>query len=133
LGGVIVSIALGYLADRYGYQKILKFGISITGLSTIAIAIASSVPMLAFALFVQAMVSVAFFPLAFATISKLTSLSERAMAVGIIIALGVGFGMGATPLLLGLIADHFSFQAGILSLGIVAFLSYFLVGTLKKV
>jgi len=132
VGGVFVSIVLGFLADRHGFLRLLKISIFTTGLSTLAIALASSVPFLATVLFVQAMFSVAFFPLAFATISRLTSLSERAMAAGVIICIGVIFGTGLTPLLLGLTADHFSFQAGILGVGIITMASYLLVGFLEE-
>jgi len=56
----------------------------------------------------------------------LTSLSERSIITGLIFSIGVIFGMGLTPLVLGLIADHFSFQKGIFGLGVLITLLCFL-------
>lgn len=45
------------------------------------------------------------------------------MATGVIISIGMIFGAGFTPFLLGLIADHFNFQVGIFVLGVLTTLS----------
>jgi len=131
VGGVFVSILIGFLLDRYGYRKMLVFGIITTGLSTIGLSLASTLPLIVITLILQATLSLAFFPIGLASISKLTPLSERAMATGVIISIGVIFGLGFTPFLLGVIADHFSFQAGILGLGILTTLSSLMVRFLR--
>ncbi|PIV20617.1 MAG: hypothetical protein COS40_11490 [Deltaproteobacteria bacterium CG03_land_8_20_14_0_80_45_14] len=131
VGGVFVSILTGFLLDRYGYRKMLVFGIITTGLSTIGLSLASTFPLIVITLILQATLSLAFFPIGLASISKLTPLSERAMATGMIISIGVIFGLGFTPFLLGVIADHFSFQAGILGLGILTTLSSLMVRFLR--
>ena len=131
VGGVFVSILTGFLLDRYGYRKMLVFGIITTGLSTIGLSLASTFPLIVITLILQATLSLAFFPIGLASISKLTPLSERAMATGMIISIGVIFGLGFTPFLLGVIADHFSFQAGILGLGILTTFSSLMVRFLR--
>jgi NNP family nitrate/nitrite transporter-like MFS transporter len=127
LGGVFVSIIIGFLLDRYGYRRMLVFGIVMTGLSTIGLSLAPTLPLIVIALILQATLSLAFFPIGLASISKLTPLSERAMATGVIISIGMIFGVGLVPFLLGLIADHLSFQFGILGLGILTALSSLMV------
>jgi hypothetical protein len=55
------------------------------------------------------------------------------MAIGMIISIGMIFGTGFTPLLLGIIADHLSFQVGILCLGILTTFSSLGVRLLGKI
>jgi NNP family nitrate/nitrite transporter-like MFS transporter len=131
IGGVFVSILIGFLIDRYGYRKMLVLGIIMTGLSTIGLSLASTLPMIVTALILQATLSLAFFPIGMSTISKLTPLSERAMVTGVIISIGMIFGVGFVPFLLGVIADHLNFQIGILGLGILTTLSSLMVRFLR--
>ena len=123
MGGVLVSILIGFLTDRYGYKIMLRLSLIATGLSTIALSLASTLPLILTTLILQATVSLAFFPAGLAAISKLTPLSERSMAIGVTVSIGMIFGMGLTPFILGLIADHQSFQVGILWLGIMTTIS----------
>ncbi|OGP73025.1 MAG: hypothetical protein A2V86_07050 [Deltaproteobacteria bacterium RBG_16_49_23] len=67
-----------------------------------------------------------------ATILKLTPLSGRSMALGVIMSVGVAFGMGGAPFLLGLTADHFNFRVGIFWLGLLTSLSSLSVQLLKE-
>ena len=132
VGGILVSISMGFLTDRYGYQTMLKWSLLMTGLTTISLSLSSTLPLILITLILQATLSLAFFPVGLAAISKLTSLSERSMAIGVIISIGVIFGMGGTPLLLGVIADHLNFHVGILWLGILTSLSSLTVRFLEK-
>jgi len=118
-GGIIVPIVIGFLIDRFGYRAMLMLSLLTTGLSTIALSLSSTLAMILISLIFQAILSLAFFPVGLAAISKLTSISERSMALGLIISIGVIFGMGGSPFLLGVIADYSSFQIGILGLGVL--------------
>jgi MFS family permease len=124
---VFVSIAAGFLADRYGPRKMIVFSLLGTGLSTISLALASTPMSLLVTLVLQATLSNVFFPAGLAAISMLTLLSERSMATAFILFFGVTFGGGITPLFLGLTADHFSFEVGILGLGILTTFVTFMV------
>jgi NNP family nitrate/nitrite transporter-like MFS transporter len=132
VGGVFISIFIGFLIDRYGYRFMLMFCLVTTGLSTIGLALSSTLPMIVATLVLQATLSVGFFPAGFAALSNLTPLSERSMAIGVAISIGVIFGNGGAPALLGFIADHFSFQVGIIWLGILTALSSLAVRFLGK-
>ena len=129
--GVIVPVTIGFLTDRYGFKFILRWSIFATGLSTIGLALSSTLPSILITLILQALLSLAFFPVAFMAISKLTSASERSLAIGFIIAIGVIFGTGGAPFILGLVADHLSFKVGILGLGILTTLSSLMVRFLR--
>jgi len=132
VGGVFVSIFIGFLIDRYGYRFMLMFCLVTTGLSTIGLALSSTLPLILVTLILQATLSVGFFPAALAALSNLTPLSERSMAIGVAISIGMIFGNGGAPVLLGFIADHFSFQVGIIWLGILTTLSSLAVSLLRK-
>jgi NNP family nitrate/nitrite transporter-like MFS transporter len=130
--GVITPLIMGFLTDRYGFQPILKWSILATGLSTICLALSSTVSSILVTLILQAFLSLAFFPVAFIGISKLTSISDRSITLGFIIGIGVIFGTGGSPFILGLVADHWSFKAGILGLGVLTVLSTLIVRFLEK-
>jgi len=127
LGGIVVSITAGFLVDRLGVLRMLFWTLFLTGLSTAGLAMARPFNPLVGALFFQATVALGFFPVGLATISKLTTSSERSMAMGVVISMGVIFGLGVAPYLLGTIADRVNFQTGILLLGILTTLSSFSV------
>jgi MFS family permease len=118
-GGIIVPILIGFLLDRYGYRKMMMLSLLTAGLSTIALSLSSTSLSIVITLILQATLSIIFFPVGFATVSHLTSLSERSMTLGVILFIGGVLGVGGIPFILGLIADHFSFQVGILWLGIL--------------
>jgi NNP family nitrate/nitrite transporter-like MFS transporter len=132
VGGVFVSILTGFMIDRYGFRKVLMLSICTTGLSTIGLSLSSTLSWLVVTLILQATLSLTFIPAGLATLSSLTLPSERSMAIGVTVSIGVIFGMGGTPLILGLIADTSSFQVGILWLGILTTLSSFGVRLLGR-
>lgn len=131
-GGFVFTILMGPLIDRYGYQKVLKLSVVLTGLSTVGISLASGLSLILTALIFQAILSLGFFPAGQAALSRLTSPSERSMVMGVVIALGMVVGTGVGPFVLGMIADHFSFRAGILGLGVLTALSSLAVGLLEE-
>jgi NNP family nitrate/nitrite transporter-like MFS transporter len=131
-GGMAVPILIGFLVDRYGYRTILFLSLLLTGLSTIGLSLSSHLSLIFISLILQSVFSLGFFPVALATISKLTPLSSRSMVLGVIMSVGVGFGMGVTPFLLGLTADHFNFRVGMFWLGILTSLSSLSVHLLKE-
>jgi NNP family nitrate/nitrite transporter-like MFS transporter len=129
--GIIVPLTIGFISDRYGFQTILKWSILTTGLSTIGLALSSPGSMILITLILQALLSLAFFPVAFTAVSRLTPISGRSMTIGFIMAIGMIFGTGGAPFILGLVADHLSFKVGILGLGVLTTLSSLLVRFLR--
>lgn len=123
IGGFIVAIIAGFLVDRYGAKKILFLVILFTGLSTMSLALAQTIPFLVVMLFVQATIYPAFFPVAMVAISRLTDFNERSIFAGTTMAIGVIFGIGLTPVILGAVADVWNFKVGIFALGVLTTVS----------
>lgn len=119
IGGFFISIISGFLSDRFGYRFMIFLSLSLAGFSTFLLSYISNLSSIIIIMILQATFPIAYFPAAFAAISKLTSTAERSTITGLIFSIGVIFGMGLTPLILGLVADHFGFQKGIMWLGIV--------------
>jgi NNP family nitrate/nitrite transporter-like MFS transporter len=130
--GIFVSIASGFLVDRYGYSRVMAFSLLSTGLSTIGIALAPNPTVLMIALIVQATLSNVFFPAGLAAIPHLNPSSDRSAATGLILFFGVILGNGISPLLLGVTADHISFHIGILGFGILISVSPLVLRFLHK-
>jgi len=126
-GGFIIVILAGFLVDRYGAKTILFLLLLTTGLTTVGLALAQTVPHLVVMLILQATVCSGFFPVAFVAISKITSFNERSIFTGTTIAIGVIVGLGFAPFALGIIADIWNFQYGIFVLGVVTALSCMLL------
>lgn len=130
--GLFVSIASGFLVDRYGYPRVIVFGLLSTGLSTIGLALALNPTVLMIALIAQATLSNVFFPAGLAAIPHLNPPSDRSAATSLIFFFAVIFGNGISPLLLGVTADYFSFQIGILGFGILISISPLVLRFLQK-
>lgn len=133
IGGVFSVAIAGFLMDRYGAKKILFFLLLITGFSTTGLALTNIFPLMAAALFLQATVSVAFFPVGQAAISMLTGANERSTFMGTTIAIGMLIGLGVAPPLLGAVADVWSFQRGIFFLGVLTTLSCGILKYLQRI
>jgi MFS family permease len=132
-GSFLVVILAGFLVDRYGAKKILFLMMLATGLSTMGLSLAQTVPLLVAMLILQATVCVGFYPAALVAISKLTNLNERSIFTGTTIAFGVVFGLGITPFVLGAVADAWNFQTGFLVLGVLTALSSMLLRDLGEI
>jgi NNP family nitrate/nitrite transporter-like MFS transporter len=119
IGGLVVTFFAGFLIDRFGVRRVLLVSLLASGFSIIGIALADSFPLLVAMLVFQATSIPAFFPAGLVAISKLTGLGERSAFAGATVAVGVVFGMGVAPALLGTAADVWSFQAGMLVQGLL--------------
>jgi NNP family nitrate/nitrite transporter-like MFS transporter len=133
IGGLVASVLVGFLVDRFGVKRIIFAVLLTTALSTIGIAVSPTLPLLVGMLTIQATVSTGFYPAAFVAISKLTDLNERGIFTGITTAFAVVFGLGLTPAILGAAADVWGFQPGILVLGILTVFSCGLIRGLGKI
>ncbi|MCX5808427.1 MAG: hypothetical protein NTX36_03480 [Proteobacteria bacterium] len=70
-------------------------------------------------LFLQASVVGGFFPVRLVSISRAFDQDQRGMATGLIVTLGVIFGLGIIPYFLGFSGDLVSFRLGIFILGVL--------------
>ena len=133
IGGFIAMISVGFIIDRFNLRKLLLVLLLAAGLSTIAIAVINVPWLLSITLFIQATFSVVFFPAGLVAISKLTTLGERSVFTGILMSMSGIIGPGLSPIVLGAVADIWSFQAGILGAGIIITSACLLIRFLKEV
>ena len=133
IGGFIAMISVGFIIDRFNLKKLLLILILATGISTMAIAVINIPWLLSVTLFLQATVCVVFFPAGLVAISKLTTLSERSVFTGILMSMSGIIGPGLSPIILGSIADVWSFQVGIFASGLIITSTCFLIRSLREV
>jgi NNP family nitrate/nitrite transporter-like MFS transporter len=131
IGGLVVMFLAGFLIDRIGAKRVLLLSLLASGFSTTGIALADSSPLLVTMLVLQASFCPIFFPAGLVTISKLTTFGDRSAFAGATVALGVVFGIGITPTFLGVVADIWSFQAGMTVMGLLMMGSCFLLKSLR--
>jgi NNP family nitrate/nitrite transporter-like MFS transporter len=131
IGGVFVAIMAGFIVDKFSVKKTMFYMILATGVLTLLMTY-RDVRFIEVFLFLQASVSTGFFPVGLVTISRMFEKEYRGMATGFIVTLGVVFGLGVLPYLLGLAGDHLSFRFGIFLFGILVILSSGLIYFLKE-
>jgi NNP family nitrate/nitrite transporter-like MFS transporter len=131
-GALVATFLVGFLVDRYGPRKMLLLSLFLTGASTLWIAMPQPLPFLVIALVLQAAFSLVFFPIGLVAISRMTEPQERSHFTGGVAASSVIFGGGVAPFALGAAGDFWSFQKGILVLGILVMMSSILFVPLRK-
>jgi NNP family nitrate/nitrite transporter-like MFS transporter len=117
VGGFLGQISMGFFLDRFRTRSILTFLSLTSGLAALGLAFAGPYWLLAVMLVLQGTFCVTFFPAGIVAISKLTRPEERSLYTGAIMAVSGVVSLGLAPGLLGAIADHFSFQVGLLVIG----------------
>ncbi|MCX8021920.1 MAG: MFS transporter [Syntrophorhabdaceae bacterium] len=132
LGGPLLTIAGGFIIDRFNLKKTMFYLVSSTGLTTMLLSHKNPTVVLIF-LFLQASFIPVFFPAGLVAISRMFDIKKRSMAAGVLGALSGLFGVGLLPYLLGLAGDLISFRFGIFVLGILVTLSSGLILFLKEI
>ena len=89
------------------------------GVTTMGIAVIHVHWLLEVMLFGQATFSVVFFPVGLMAIAKVTTLSERSIFTGALMGISSIIGPGLSPVILGAVADRWSFQIGIFTVGVI--------------
>lgn len=133
VGGFFAMILIGFVLDRFRVKKILLITLLIPSLSTIGIAITQNYSFLVTMLVIHGTIGVTFFPVGFMAISKLTHVNERSVFTGTSVAIAAIVGRGMTPFVLGVIADAWNFQIGILLLGVFTAASCVFIRRLKDI
>jgi len=132
IGGVFVAIAAGFIVDRFSLKKTMRILVLLTGILTLFLTFTHG-RFLEISLFLQAAMGFGFFPVGLVTISRIFPEEQRSQATGYIITLGVVFGLGIIPYLLGIAGDSPGFRYGIAALGILAILSGGLVYQIREI
>lgn len=131
LGGAVVTIAAGFIIDRFSLKKTMFTVVFATGIFTLFLSHWNARVVEVF-LFLQPSLIAVFFPVGLVSISRMFEKEKRSMATGFIGALSGLFGVGLLPYLLGLAGDFVSFRFGIFALGVMVILSSGLAYFLKE-
>jgi MFS transporter, NNP family, nitrate/nitrite transporter len=132
VGGILITLLAGVLADRYGVKRMILLGSLSTGLSTMGLALSKSFPVLVTMLFLQATISNLIFPVVLLVISKFTTAKERSLYIGLVMAGGALVGICVMPIVLGAVADVWNFRTGIFILGLLTAFSCFALKYLRS-
>ncbi len=130
IGGMVVPLIVGAIADRFGYIRTLITVTFLSGVFTLLMTLSTGELFLAIFLFLQTSIIVGFFPLSFALTSRIAGQENRGPAVALVTLFGA-ISMALTPWLLGTIADHYSFSYGIWAIGFAAMLAPLLLWTFR--
>ncbi len=125
IGGVVLTIAMGFAVDRFSLRRIMFVQLFLGGLLTVIIPFTGA-GHIGWALFFQASVMMGFFPVGLVAVSRIFPPEDRSLATGVMTTIGVIFGLGVIPYLLGLSGDLVGFRWGIHILGICVIMASFL-------
>ncbi len=131
LGGIFVAVAVGFIIDRFSLKKIMFWLVLTTGILTLFLAFTQD-RILEIVLFLQAAAGFGFFPVGLVAIARMFPENLRSMATAYIVTLGVIFGLGIIPYLLGMAGDYLSFSWGISFVGLLVIASSGLTYYLKE-
>lgn len=125
-----VPFGAGWLVDRMGAPKTIAAYLVLNGAATVFLGLASG-SWLTPAVLLQPMLAVTFFPAAFTMLSSLYDPSERSVAVSFMVPFGMFAGLGAGPVLLGVMGDLGRFGLGFAMVGALLFCGLLLLPGLR--
>jgi NNP family nitrate/nitrite transporter-like MFS transporter len=131
ISSVFMPLLGGWLGDRIGNGKVLRYILFTAGLLTIPFGLLSGIPLLVFVV-LQPMVAVCFFPSAFAVLSRLGGSKARGAAVSLCVPLAFLVGGGVLPMCIGFMGDYYSLAVGFSVVGVVTAGIALLVGRGKQ-
>ena len=110
--GVFAAFLAGWATDRFGPKVTLTSVLLASGLLTLLLA-GLPARWIILAVFVQPVVTVCFFPAAFAALSNMGTPETLSIAVSLTVPLGFLFGGGIVPIGIGMMGDAGAFDLGI--------------------
>ena len=128
--GVLAAFGSGWLTDRIGAKRTMIVILSLNGLLTVLVGVASTA-WLPYLVFAQPALAVCFFPAGFAAISLVAPVRARNIAVSMTTPFGFMIGAGAIPALIGVMGDAFSFSAGFSVVGALILIGALIPGFLN--
>jgi NNP family nitrate/nitrite transporter-like MFS transporter len=127
VSSVFMPLVGGWLGDRLGNGKVLKYILLTTGLLTIPFGLLTGLPLLIF-IVLQPMVAVCFFPSGFAVLSRIGGEQARGVAVSLCVPLAFLIGGGLLPMVIGLVGDYASLGLAFSIIGALMALVAIVVG-----
>lgn len=115
--GIFMALVAGWLVDFMGVKKSIPVFLLFTGASTIFVGKGGE-GWISWAVFIQAVSSVCFFPAGFAALARIFSHGERSLAIAMSVPIAILVGAGAIPTLLGYLAERGFFSLGFTIIGV---------------
>ena len=115
--GLFMTFVAGWVSDRFGVRRSMTWILFLSGVSTVLIGFTNGTPLVIF-VFLQGMLAACFFPPALTALARISSAGERNMAVACTIPLGFMIGGGVIPAFIGHMGEHFTFSAGLATVGL---------------
>jgi len=122
---VLAALAGGFLADRFGKRRAMGMVLAGSGLTTMLLG--QSLSLVRFAIWLQPLIAVCFFPAGFAALSQIGPASSRSIVVSLTIPLAFVIGGGLAPAIITRLADHGHFAHAITGTGLLILLSSLLI------
>ena len=131
VSAVFMPLVGGWLGDRTGNGRLLRYVLLAAGLLTIPLGMLSGIPLLVFVV-LQPMVAVCFFPSAFAVLSRLGGKDARGAAVSLCVPCAFLIGGGFLPMCIGFVGDYYTLATGYMVIGVFTVLVALTVGSGKQ-
>ncbi|WP_319576996.1 MFS transporter [uncultured Desulfobacter sp.] len=125
-----VAFTVGWISDRYGIKRTLSTVLILTGIFTLGLGVLTGTG-LKTVIFLQPLLSVAFFPPAFSALSSIGAKETRNIIVSFTVPVAFLIGGGAAPTLIGFLAANGFFSMGFIGAGITILMFAFLPIFLK--
>ena len=118
ISSVLMPIVGGWAGDRFSHRGVMMFVLVGGGLVTIPMGFVEG-NLLLFFIFLQPMVTVCFFPSAFAVLTNTGKIGDGSMVVSLCIPMAFLAGGGLMPTLIGFVGDYYSLSVGFALTGII--------------
>lgn len=128
--GPVLGLLGGWASDKLGAKRTIVISLGFTGIVTLLLGILTD-RWLSWAVLLQPLLAVWFFPAAFAAIAAITPPHARNLAVALSVPFGFVIGGGAIPTLIGAMGDAGSFATGLVITGALISAGALLAATLR--
>lgn len=130
ISSVATAFAAGWLTDRIGVERALRWYLLLSGFSTLGLGLAPDGLLVLF-LFLQPMVTACLFPAGFAALARVGPAETRNLFLSFVIPPAFLLGTGAVPALIGVMGDAGYFGWGISAVGCLTLLTVPVLTRLK--
>lgn len=120
----------GWAVDRFGGRRTIRFVFFVTGSMTILLGVLPTT-WIRWAVLLQPLLAVCFFPAGFAVLSGIVPAESRNVAISLSIPLAFVVGAGLVPAGIGVLGDAEMFPGGFLAAGCLIFGGSLLAGFLR--
>ena len=126
MAAIFSPFLVGWVTDRFGPGKVLTIIVFLNGIATAMLGAGSEV-IFRSALFVQPMLSTAFFPPIWTLLSDIVDPRARNLGVSLIVPPALIVGGGVLPMVIGAFGDAGMFPVGFVLWGVITLSSFWIV------